>query len=469
MTNHCISRAVRLTVLALTFAGMVPAVVLTTGCFSDERRVIETQRTEAFDLFSQGEELERRGDLKRAIDYYARAAEISPRPAFFARAGRAHATLGEHAKAIHYFDLALGLNPDYEVASAQRELSVLALKREEAEGAAPLELANALQPPTVADTPAAPPAPAVPETAAVFEPVTPAAPAAPAPAAPVAPAAPEAPVAEDVVVVIEPSVPVAAPAVAAAPATELVVAPVAGLDEEALAVDLSMDALVVNPGDLPPRRIRAAGEGIDREAIRQALFAHALELDAEELEVERWAAQAATDAQRWDEATRRWERVLSEQPEDVEALVRLGDALQRSGRQARAWDIYRRAGALAPEDSSVFRAWGNSLVRANELDLAAEQYAVAVKLAPEMAEVRNNLAAIDIQRGQGERALADLRNLLEEQPNFAPGWLNLAIALQSTGGDTASQISALETYLKLDGSRDAEAERWILELRASGR
>jgi Flp pilus assembly protein TadD len=108
-------------------------------------------------------------------------------------------------------------------------------------------------------------------------------------------------------------------------------------------------------------------------------------------------------------------------------------------------------------------------VRAKEFDQAAEKYETAKRLAPDMVEVRNNLAAIDIERGQGDRAVSDLRNLLAERPDFAPAWLNLAIALDRTGADTASRISALETYLKLDGSRDAEAERWILELRSSGK
>src|SRR5690606_31337172 len=89
----------RASAAAIALATLHPVATGMTGCFTDRRQIVDAQRTEAFDLFTAGQELERRGEVARAIEYYARAAEQSPRPAFFAAAGAAHAKLGQHVQA----------------------------------------------------------------------------------------------------------------------------------------------------------------------------------------------------------------------------------------------------------------------------------------------------------------------------------------------------------------------------------
>jgi len=429
MTSNRLSRAARISATTLAIALLLPAMTMTTSCFVDRRQVAETRRTEAFDLYTQGQELERRGDVTRAIEYYSRAAELSPRPAFQAAAGKAHAKLGQHAQAIHYYDLALKENPGFDTARAERDLSLIALERQaEATPARPqpLEVADVLTDPgpevEAAEDPGAPPESAEPTTE---------------------PPAPR-------VVTEPPPAPI----------------PVAAVDETAEPAD---PAEAVLPGTLPPRRVRAAGESLDRDQLNAALFSHISAESPQGGTQERQAAVAASEAQRWDEATRRWDRIVAANSGDIEARIRLGDALQRSGRSVRAWEIFADAARQEPENPRVYREWGNSLVRAGELEKAAEKYRLAIGLDPSLVEVRNNLAAIDIEGNRAAQAVNDLQSLVAERPDFAPAWLNLAVALERSGGEVSRRIAALETYLRLDGARDAEAERWLVELRSARR
>lgn len=92
------------------------------GCASDSRLQYERTRRAAFDLFHEGQRLEAAGELALALERYASAADLSPRPAFHHRAGRMHRLLGNDARADFYFGQALDLQPDFDLAGAERRL-----------------------------------------------------------------------------------------------------------------------------------------------------------------------------------------------------------------------------------------------------------------------------------------------------------------------------------------------------------
>ncbi|MCB2155146.1 tetratricopeptide repeat protein [bacterium] len=105
---------------AVGFAGL-------TGCAADRQRIYEERRTLAFDLFTEGQDLEAVGEYTAAQEKYLAALELSPRPAFYYKVGHSYNLLGEPERAMIYFDKALEVAPDYEQAEAERELARLQL------------------------------------------------------------------------------------------------------------------------------------------------------------------------------------------------------------------------------------------------------------------------------------------------------------------------------------------------------
>lgn len=104
------------------------ALLCLAGCFLDPQIARERTRREALDHFAAGRDLEDRGEYKLALDEFLRAIEISPRAAFYYHAGQCHGRLGAWEQAIQYYDEALRLAPDYELARAERDLAEARLK-----------------------------------------------------------------------------------------------------------------------------------------------------------------------------------------------------------------------------------------------------------------------------------------------------------------------------------------------------
>lgn len=389
---------------------VVPA-LLSTGCFADPKAAYNLARTQAFDLYTLGEDLERAGDPGRALDHYLQAIDLSPRPAFFYKAGHLHHELGRPDQAVFFFDRALDLAPDYELARTEKAVAQLKLRETEL-----LSRAN---------PPAAPTAP----VAAVVAP-----PSAPAPtttlvtaAAPVEPAAANVPDGQG-------TDPQLAPEVADAP-------------------------LPAATGALPY-------ESLDRDALRSALFP-ASAPGERSLAQERDAAMAAIEAGRWDEAVRRWGYVLSQTPDDPEARREHARALHRSGRTLRALEEFQQAATLSPNDPETLLRWANALAESGDKAAAEANYRRALELRPEDNRTRNNLAALCLDQARWEEAAGLLEQVVAADPEFAAAHLNLAIALGELNGERTRRVELLDRYLQLGGARRAEARRMLNDLKAA--
>lgn len=142
-----------------------------TSCAADRQRAFEQRRTTAFDLYAEGEDLERRGEYDLALQKYRAALEMEvlERPAFLYKVGRMHHLLGDPERALLFYDRALELAPDFSMASAQRELARLQLveqgvvrDRAELDATPPprAPLAPTVQTPLVPTPPPAPRTPA---------------------------------------------------------------------------------------------------------------------------------------------------------------------------------------------------------------------------------------------------------------------------------------------------------------------
>jgi tetratricopeptide (TPR) repeat protein len=132
-------------------------------------------------------------------------------------------------------------------------------------------------------------------------------------------------------------------------------------------------------------------------------------------------------------AAQLYERVLSQQKENAEALHLLGVIRHQQGDHARAVELIGRAVALRPNAflfhtnlAEVYRAMG-------DFERAAGCCRTALRLRPDYPEALCNLGAALVGLGRQAEAIEQLRRALELKPNFATAHNNLGTALREEG------------------------------------
>lgn len=202
-----------------------------------------------------------------------------------------------------------------------------------------------------------------------------------------------------------------------------------------------------------------------REAVKRALVARDLgdlDLFAQELatfgfEWAREGLRAVAEAQRaleaWEDACRTWNAIRAEDPDDVQANLRLGNLYQKLGRVAesdQALDRVEARGSLASEERSELR----SLRGSNEKTHWINEW----KDSP--PEERRPIA---LESAHLERALeAYERGFREDLNAFYPGWN--ALALISVRSELGRALP--ETWNGLfESDAEAELERTALDRR----
>lgn len=366
------------TLLAVVLAAL--AVTSLGGCAIERQRLAEAQRSRAFDLYNEAEQLEREGNYHAAQVKYLAALEVEERPAFVYKVGRMHHLLGDPERALIYYDRALKQAPHFDLAATHRELARLEVAGNNAARA--LEAAAARPAPD--SVPTSPPSP------------SPVSGQQPAPTAPVA-------------------------------ATTF--------------------------------------ESLDPAEVRAVLFAELVQGETPTLEAARRQARSASEQRRWAEAVLGWTRVLESAPDDIEARLALARAYLETNRARRAMQEYQIANRIAPNDPEILFQWANALVAAEGYEEAEQRYLAALEAAPDMVRARNNLGALYLTQGRYQESIAELRRVLEATPDFAPAHLNLARALDGSGAGAPQALPHVETYLRLGGEKQAQAEQYLVRLR----
>ena len=194
-------------------------------------------------------------------------------------------------------------------------------------------------------------------------------------------------------------------------------------------------ALAVKPGYAEARKnLRAlAGRGRPEHAVPQILE----------------AAVAHHRAGRAEVALEGYRRVLSVEPENVDALNLGGVALVQAGDIDEALRLLERAVALAPERADVHYNLGRALMEAERLEDAAAALRRAVELAPEDAQAHNNLGAVLTELARPDEAELALRHAVALRADYAEAHNNLGAVLLDVGRlDEA--LSAVRRALDID-------------------
>ncbi|MGK6310302.1 tetratricopeptide repeat protein [Variovorax sp. DT-64] len=163
-----------------------------------------------------------------------------------------------------------------------------------------------------------------------------------------------------------------------------------------------------------------------------------------------WArARELHEAGRFVEAEQGYDRVLATAPDHAEALHFKGLAAHQRGDHVRAITLIRAAIALDGQQFGWYSNLGNVLLLDEQADAAGEAYEQALRLAPERADVHNNLGVFQDERGRFKEAEATLRRALALAPDRAEIHANLGrVLLRLARNDEA--LACLNDALRLN-------------------
>src|SRR4030095_8749251 len=120
-------------------------------------------------------------------------------------------------------------------------------------------------------------------------------------------------------------------------------------------------------------------------------------------------------------------RVLAAHPKSVESLIAMADIAGSQNRHDKALALLKRARDIDPQSLPVLRGW---VVQA----MAGGKKTMALKAAQELQEkssdARDNylVAAVMLETGQVDSAIALLQKYVSQRPQDSRAWLGLGIA-----------------------------------------
>lgn len=119
-----------------------------------------------------------------------------------------------------------------------------------------------------------------------------------------------------------------------------------------------------------------------------------------------------TEASQFVEAAQEYEKALEIELDNVDVMTNLGAAYYRLGELDKAIDVYTRAIAIAPNDADIRSNLAAAYVQKHEpggssdhLEMALEQYAKAVELAPDLPEAFYGMGAVYALMGRIDDAI----------------------------------------------------------------
>ncbi|MEP2427970.1 MAG: tetratricopeptide repeat protein, partial [Tateyamaria sp.] len=128
-----------------------------------------------------------------------------------------------------------------------------------------------------------------------------------------------------------------------------------------------------------------------------------------------------------------------------------------TGQYEAAKSIYDEAIARFPQDAELLRGRSIVKVRLNQLASAAQDAALAVKVAPKWLEARFLLGEIQRARGENDKAEGTFRSALTLDPDHWPSLVNIA-TLRLAEGDAAAASRLAQRAVTLPGNAQPAAD-----------
>ena len=127
----------------------------------------------------------------------------------------------------------------------------------------------------------------------------------------------------------------------------------------------------------------------------------------------------------FEEANAIYSRILSRNPDDVNALHLSGVIAHQNGQSQKAVELIERAVRLVSSVPMFYYNLGAAYNALGEYEKAVDRYQKALSLDPKYAEVYTNLGNTRKNQGKTDDAIACHRKAIELKPDFADAYNNL--------------------------------------------
>jgi Tfp pilus assembly protein PilF len=121
-----------------------------------------------------------------------------------------------------------------------------------------------------------------------------------------------------------------------------------------------------------------------------------------------------------------------------------------------------QAAARIPNDAGIQASYGLFLrvARPREEQRAAQALQKAIDLGSKSAEVRTQLARLQLRKGEVTAAIELFKESIQAEPFYTPAYLDLA-QIYATLKDRKSAVEVLESVLKVDPGNDAARQELL--------
>ena len=200
-----------------------------------------------------------------------------------------------------------------------------------------------------------------------------------------------------------------------------------------------------------------ASQGQLDQAILQ--FQKALELDPGLAKAHNSLGEALASQGQLDQAIPQFEKAVDIDPGFAEAHNNLGNALAFRGQVDQAILHFEKAVEIDPGFADAHNNLGSALASRGQFDQAISQFEKAVEINPGLAEAHSNLGTMLYgSHGRVQEALAQWRQALRLQPDYAPAMIQAAHALaaspEASDRNGAEAVKLAERAVQLNGARD---------------
>lgn len=142
---------------------------------------------------------------------------------------------------------------------------------------------------------------------------------------------------------------------------------------------------------------------------------------------------------KYEESIPRFKKAITIKHDFADAFCNWGLALINVGHPEQSIKQFKRAAKISPNDPKIYFNWGIALEKLNNIEEAVQLYQKVINLTPttfvngnETADrnhimALNQLALYDLKKEDYKESAKKYQQLVKLDPNFAPGYYNLAI------------------------------------------
>ena len=162
------------------------------------------------------------------------------------------------------------------------------------------------------------------------------------------------------------------------------------------------------------------------------------------------------DDKNWEEDLKKWGTQTEENPNDAEAWMNRGIALDELGKKNEALECYDKAININPDYANAWNNKGIVLLALGKKEKALECYKRAIEINPNYANAWNNKGFVLNDLGKKKEALKCYEKATDINPNNVDIWNNMGISLT----ELCENEEALECYEKATNIDSNDVDIW---------